>query len=328
MSWLECVPNVSAAGESVLFEEIESLLNKHPNAHLLGRESNASANRTVITFIVKEESLIEVGLAFLKLCEQHINMFLQKGEHPRMGACDVFPIIPEKGKMELAVRLAKELGYAAAEQLGMPGYFYESAAILAKNRNLAQARCSYEQLAERIIKEPFDFGAGLPYARSGATAIGARPLLLAVNFSLAKPDLKLAKKVAGLMRESGNKRSAGMYQGLKALGWYLEDLDSVQVSCNVCRTEVCNLFDLFHSINEELNKKDNEIFATEIIGLLPERVLLNNNPFPGDTAAKINFAIEHLKLSELRPFKPEEKILDYKLSEYLDEALEFETLSD
>ena len=325
MRWFEIVPNISIAGKPEMIKDIQQMFRRYRHCFLMHHEGGSSANRTVLSILAEEKSVVPLGLELAKIAEKYINMEAQKGVHPRMGALDVFPIIPVKGEMSRAVSLAHEFGKALAEEMKIPGYYYEMAALAQKNQNLANARCSYEKLAARVQKEPFDFGIGLEYEKSGATAVGARPLMLAVNFSLEKADLKTAKRIAEKIRESGNRKEKGMYLGLKSIAWYLEDLDKVQISCNVTRMNHCHLFDLFHTIDAALNLKKNQVSGTEIIGLVPESALLNKNLYPGTKEEKLNFAVQHLRLSELQAFKIEERVLEQQVEKYIGKSLEWET---
>ena len=307
MSLVECVPNFSEGRDPAVIAAIRDAIAGTPGAHVLDVSSDPSHHRTVITFIASLEAAVPAAFAAMQVAKERIDLTAHQGEHPRIGATDVVPFIPLEGTtMEHCVALARELGARAATELGIPVYLYERAASTPARENLADVRRGeFEGLREDIRTNPArtpDFGPNELHPTAGATAIGARPFLVAYNVYLGDAkNLPVAKEVAKAIRGS-----SGGLRYVKGLGMEVDG--QAQVSMNLVDTEKTPLHRVFEIVKSEAAAHGVSPTWSEIVGLVPERVLLEAGARHVQSAAsprpccwKRKCARSSLAASRLRP---------------------------
>jgi glutamate formiminotransferase/formiminotetrahydrofolate cyclodeaminase len=273
VSLVECVPNFSEGRDPVVIAALRDAIATTPGAHVLDVSSDPSHHRTVITFVASLEAAVPAALAAMRVARDRIDLTSHRGEHPRIGATDVVPFIPLDGAtMDDCVALARELGQRAFAELGIPVYLYERAASTPARENLADVRRGeFEGLRDEVkvnaARKP-DFGDASLHPTAGATAVGARPFLVAYNVYLGdKANLPVAKEVAKAIRGS-----SGGLRNVKGLG--LEVDGQAQVSMNLVDTEKTPLHRVFEYVRTEAAAYGVTPTWSEIVGLVPERVLL------------------------------------------------------
>lgn len=273
MPLVECVPNFSEGRDPAVIAAIRDAIAATPGAHVLDVSSDPSHHRTVITFVAQLESAVPAAFAAMQVARDRIDLTTHQGEHPRIGATDVVPFIPLDGAtMDDCIALARELGARVAQELAIPVYLYERAATTPARENLADVRRGeFEGLRDDIRINPArrpDFGAAEVHPTAGATAIGARPFLVAYNVYLGdKANLPVAKEVAKAIRGS-----SGGLRYVKGLG--LEVDGQAQVSMNLVDTEKTPLHRVFEIVKNEAAAHGVTPTWSELVGLVPERVLL------------------------------------------------------
>ena len=273
MSLVECVPNFSEGRDPLVIAAIRDAIANTPGAHVLDVSSDASHHRTVITFVASLEAAVPAAFAAMAVARDRIDLTKHQGEHPRIGATDVVPFIPLDGAtMDDCVALARELGARVAGELGIPVYLYERAASTPARENLADVRRGeFEGLRDDVRTNPArrpDFGPAELHATAGATAIGARPFLVAYNVYLGDTkNLPVAKEVAKAIRGS-----SGGLRYVKGLGMEVDG--QAQVSMNLVDTEKTPLHRVFEIVKSEAAAHGVSPTWSEIVGLVPERVLL------------------------------------------------------
>jgi glutamate formiminotransferase/formiminotetrahydrofolate cyclodeaminase len=273
VSLVECVPNFSEGRDPAVIAAIRDAIARTPGAHVLDVSSDPSHHRTVITFVASLEAAVPAAFAAMKVAQERIDLTTHQGEHPRIGATDVVPFIPLEGAtMEHCVALAHELGARAWAELGIPVYLYERAATTPARENLAEVRRGeFEGLREDIRTNPArkpDFGANELHPTAGATAVGARPFLVAYNVYLGDAtQLPVAKEIAKAIRGS-----SGGLRYVKGLGMEVDG--QAQVSMNLVDTEKTPLHRVFEIVKAEAAAHGVSPTWSEIVGLVPERVLL------------------------------------------------------
>lgn len=345
MKIIECVPNVSEGRDRRVLEQIAAAVEGVEGVELLDVDPGAETNRTVFTFVGGPEALAVAALAFARKATELIDMTHHKGAHSRMGAVDVMPFVPVGGgaTMDDCVTLARLVGQRLGEELGIPIYLYEHAASRPERRNLAQVRKGeYEGLADKLADPEWkpDFGPASFVPRSGATAVGARPFLIAYNVDLNTADRKLAHDVALDVREQGrlardehgkilrdaqgNKlRKPGKHKAVRAVGWYIPEFGRAQVSINLTDYRVTAPHQIFDSIREEARKRGLRVTGSEVVGLIPlEAVRMAGGHYldeQGKTTAVpepdlVDNAVSSLGLNDVKPFDPAEAIIDYRLA--------------
>ena len=346
---IECVPNFSEGRNAETIKQITDSIEAVKGVKLLDIDPGEATNRTVVTFVGEPQAVMDAAVASIKRATELIDMRLHKGAHPRMGACDVCPLIPVSGiTMEECAEFARTLAKRVAEELNVPTYCYEAAAFKPERRNLAVCReGEYEGLPEKMAnvdKQP-DFGAR-PYdegiARTGATAVGARDFLVAVNYNLNTTSTRRANAIAFDVREKGRPRREGnpivgkiikdengepvMIPGTlkecKAIGWYIQEYGIAQVSMNMTNLSVTPLHIAFDEVCRAADSRGVRVTGTEIVGLVPKKALVDAGRYflhkqhrstgvPERELVRI--AIETMGLSNLKEFKPEEKVVEYIL---------------
>lgn len=299
---IECVPNFSEGRDREVIRQIAEAIGRVDGVKVLNVDQGEAANRTVITFVGTSEAVAEAAFQGAKTAQQTIDMSHHHGEHPRIGATDVLPFVPIKGiSLEECAALSRRVGRRMAEELGIPVYLYEAAALRERFRNLAVCRIGeYEGLAQRLVsaEDAPDLGArpmDKVIRRSGCSVVGARDFLLAVNFNLDTTSVSVARDIARAIRERGYQGKAGALKCVKAIGWFIREYGIAQVSCNLTNYHVTSLQQAYDATCREAERRGVRVTGTEIIGLVPEDAL------PED-------AVRTLGLDSLRPFD-ETKIL-------------------
>lgn len=271
---IQCVPNFSEGRNKEIVEKIVDEIRKVDEVKLLDYSMDKDHNRSVVTFIGEPEKVIEAAFNSCKMASQLIDMRKHTGEHPRMGATDVIPLIPISDvTMEECVDLSKKLAKRIGEELGISVYLYEKSATSPSRENLAEVRKGqYEGMAEKLKQEGWepDFGPRELNEKAGVTAVGARMPLVAFNVNLATNDITTAKKIAKAIRAS-----SGGFMYCKALGIEIKERNIVQVSMNMVDYTKTPLFRVFDVIEREARRYGVNVIGSEIIGLVPMAALID-----------------------------------------------------
>lgn len=346
---VECVPNFSEGRDLGVIKQITDMIESVDGVKLLDVDPGEATNRTVVTFVGEPEVVVEAAFKAVAKAAELIDMRRHHGAHPRMGATDVLPIVPVSGiTLEECAELARKLAKRIADELSVPCYCYEAAALKPERKNLAICRKGeYEGLAERVgdENEAPDFGAR-PFdeqvARTGCTAVGARDFLIAVNYNLNSTSTRRANAIAFDVREKGRPvregnpitgkkkldengnviMQPGTLKGTKAIGWYIDEYGIAQVSMNITNINVTPLHVAFDEVCRCAQNRGLRVTGTEIVGLIPERTLLEAGKYFLEKqhrsagipkADLLKIAIKSMGLDDLRPFNPEEKVIEYML---------------
>lgn len=346
---VECVPNFSEGRDKNIIDAITAEIEKGGEVKLLDVDPGEATNRTVVTFVGEPDAVIEAALRGMKKAAELIDMRNHHGAHPRMGATDVCPLIPVSGiTLEECAELARKLAKRAADELNIPTYCYEAAAFTPERKNLAVCRAGeYEALPEKMNHEgkgpdfgdrPFDEEA----AKTGCTAVGARDFLIAVNFNLNTTSTRRANAIAFDVREKGRPMREGgkvtgkpmkdengntimipgTLKGTKAIGWFIDEYGIAQVSMNITNMNDTPLHKAFDEVSRAAAARGIRVTGTEIVGLIPKRALIEAGKhylrmqqrslgIPDSEIIKI--AVKSMGLDELKPFLPEEKVIEYML---------------
>lgn len=343
---IECVPNFSEGRDLKVINLIKDSIAGISGVKLLNVDPGQSTNRTVITFAGEPELVIEAAFQAIRIASQQINMSLHKGEHPRMGATDVCPLIPVSGiTMEETVAYSISLAKRVGEELGIPVYLYESSANFDYRRNLADIRSGeYEGLEQKMKLEQWkpDFGPLTFQPKVGATVIGARDFLIAYNVNLNTKSVKLANEIAFDMRENGRVqrdpltdkllkndkgeilRTPGLCKSVKAIGWYIDEYQQAQVSMNLTNGRETALHTAFEVCRNTASKYGLHVTGSELVGLVPKQALIDAGNYFLDKQKRskglseseiIDIAILSLGLNSISPFDPKQRIIDYMLEE-------------
>ncbi len=345
MKLVECVPNISEGRRAEIYEAVAAAAAAVDGVTLLNVDPGADTNRTVITFVGAPEAVLEAAFQLVRKGVELIDMSAHRGAHSRIGAVDVVPFVPVAGvTMDECADLARRLGARVGRELKVPVFLYEHAASAPHRRNLADVReGEYEGLA-RKLRDPRwkpDFGPAEFVARSGATVIGARKFLVAYNVNLNTLDKRLANRVAFDIRERGRmKRDAGdrpildengepvwepgILKSVKAVGWVIPEFDRAQVSINLTDLDVTPLHLVFDTCDERARERGLRVTGSELVGLVPLSVLLDagrhylarmGRPTGVPEAALLATAVRTLGLSEVKPFDPNERVIEYRLAQ-------------
>lgn len=338
---LECVPNFSEGRDEGRIAAIAEAMDQVSGAYVLHVDAGAGANRTVITAAGEPAAVVESAYAGIRTAAQQIDMRGHSGAHPRMGATDVCPLVPVKGlSLEEAAELARQLGRRVGEELGIPVFFYEAAATAPHRRSLAKIRSGeYEGMAAKLQKPRWqpDVGPAELPPRAGASVIGARPFLAAYNINLDTPDAAIAAAIARRLRESGRVRrdeqgeirrdqggkalrEPGLLKACRAIGWYIEEFGFAQVSTNLIDLSVTGLAEAYTTTAELARAEGVRVTGSELVGLLPLFALRDAGLALGGRSgepleALLQTAIDGLGLEAMGPFRPEERILEYRLAQ-------------
>jgi glutamate formiminotransferase len=270
---IECVPNISEGRDEKLVSEIAAAIRGVPGVRLLDVSSDSSHNRSVLTFVA-DASGVRAGVrALFDAAVPRIDLRRHTGEHPRMGAVDVVPVIPIRGvTVEECVALSREIGKEIAEHHGIPVYLYEDSATSEKRRNLAEIRKGqFEGFAAKMQAPEWkpDFGPDAPHPSAGVVAVGARPPLIAYNVNLGTRDIAVAERIAKAIRHLG-----GGFRYVKALPVELADRGQVQVSINMTNFKKSPLHRVFECVRSEAERHGVPIVGSEIVGLCPAEALI------------------------------------------------------
>jgi glutamate formiminotransferase len=298
MKIIECVPNFSEGCDLDKIESIARVLKTFPNIRLIDYSGDSDHNRSVFTFLGKPDDVLEAALAASGKALELIDMRSQTGVHPRLGAVDVVPFIPlGKTKMADAVNLAHLFGHQLYERFGVPAYFYGHAALISERSELANVRRGgYEALAEKMSNPGDAPDAGKPVfnPRAGATAVGARELLVAYNINLNCNDLRLAQKIASLIRE----KSGGLPH-LRAIGVILKSRHLAQVSMNLTNCKETPFKVIYEQVEKLAAERGIEILESELIGLVPKCAFVGTKP---QNLKLVNFNKDRLLETHLKDF--------------------------
>ena len=298
MKIIECVPNFSEGCDSDKIESIARVLKALPDIRLIDYSGDSDHNRSVFTFLGKPDDVLEAALAASGRALELIDMRKQTGVHPRLGAVDVVPFIPlGKTKMTDAVDLAHRYGHQLYERFGVPAYFYGHAALIPERSELANVRRGgYEALSEKMSNPDDAPDAGKPVfnPRAGATAVGARELLVAYNINLNCDDLRLAQKIASLIRE----KSGGLPH-VRAIGVILKSRHLAQVSMNLTNCKETPLKVIYEQVEKLAAERGIEILESELIGLAPKCAFVGTKP---QNLKLVNFDKNRLLETHLKDF--------------------------
>lgn len=339
--FVECVPNFSEGRNIETINAIADAIRSVDGVRVLHIDRGEAANRTVITFVGEAHRVVEAAFRMVKRAAELIDMRHHHGEHPRIGATDVLPIIPLKGiSLTECAELARALAERIYKELAIPTYCYEAAALLPEHTNLADCRRGeYEGLREKMgdpVMRP-DYGGGEyteQAARSGATVVGARNFLIAVNFNLNTVSREVASAIAARVRASGEVlrdaegnvlrdaegrvvRRPGLLRGCKAIGWYIEEYGCAQVSMNINDVALCPIHKAYETVCMVAHELGCEVTGTELIGLIPEQCMLDagryfaeKNATPCDDRRRlVEIAVNAMHMDDLCPFDVESKVL-------------------
>lgn len=344
MKLVECVPNISEGRRPEIYDAVAAAAAGVAGVTLLNVDPGADTNRTVITFVGDPEAVLEGAFQLVKRGLELIDMTTHRGAHPRIGAVDVVPFIPVAGvTMDDCVDLARRLGERVGRELRVPVYLYESACTAPERRNLADVReGEYEGCARKVADPRWapDFGPAEFVPRSGAIVIGARKFLVAYNVNINTLDKRLATRVAFDVRERGRMKrdeegnpivdakgepvwEPGLLRSVKAVGWVIPEFGCAQISINLTDLDVTPLHVAFDTCDERARERGLRVTGSEIVGLVPRDVLLAAGrhylarmgwPTGVSEAALMHTAIRTLGLSELKPFDPKARVIEYRLA--------------
>lgn len=343
---IECVPNFSEGRDPEKIKAITDAISEVKGIKLLDVDPGEATNRTVVTFVGTPEDVVEAAFQGIRKAAEVIDMRGHHGAHPRMGATDVCPLIPVAGMtLEECAALSRELAKRVSEELGIPTYCYEAAAFTPERKNLAVCRAGeYEALPQKMGTEKGpDFG-NRPFdeevAKTGATTIGARDFLIAVNYNLNTTSTRRANAIAFDVREKGRPMreggkvtgkplkdengkpimQPGTLKGTKAIGWFIDEYGIAQVSMNITDIATTPLHVAFDEVCRAAAARGVRVTGTEIVGLVPKSTLIDAGKYflakqqrsagiPDSEIIRI--AIKSMGLDELKPFDPKEKVIEY-----------------
>lgn len=346
---IECVPNISEGRDLDKINEIANIVETVDGVKLLDVDPGAATNRTVITFVGEPQNVIDAAFLLIEKAASLIDMSKHTGEHPRFGATDVCPLVPISGiTLEETAKYAHKLGKRVGKELGIPGYFYEKAATEEKRINLANCRAGeYEGLNKKLSDPDWkpDFGPAEfndSVATTGATAISARDFLVAYNVNLNTTSTRRANAIAFDIREAGRVkregnpivgkkildehgepvRIPGKLKAVKGIGWYIEEYGIAQISYNLTNISITSMHEAFDETCKAADERGLRVTGSELIGLIPLQAMLDaadfyltrqNRSLGIAESEKIKIAVKSLGLDDLKPFNPDEKIIEYVL---------------
>lgn len=345
---IECVPNFSEGKDMGIIKQITDQIEAVDGVKLLDVDPGAATNRTVVTLVGTPDEVIEAAFRAVKKASQIIDMTKHKGEHPRMGATDVCPLVPVANiSMEETVEYARKLAKRIGEELEIPVYCYENAALEDKRRNLANCRSGqYEGLPDKLAKPEWkpDFGPAKFNARAGATAVGARDFLVAYNVNLNTTSTRRANAIAFDIRERGRvKREGNPFTGkivkdekgnkvyipgtlkaVKGIGWFIEEYGIAQISLNLTNISITPVHIAFEEASKKAQERGIRVTGSELVGLIPLKALLDagkhflrkqNRSVGISEEELIKIAVKSLGLDDLKPFNAKEKIIEYMIAD-------------
>ena len=347
---IECVPNYSEGRDRGVIDTIVAAIAAVEGVKVLDVDPGEATNRTVVTFVGEPEPVVEAAFRGAAKAQELIDMRQHHGAHPRSGATDVLPLIPVSGiTLEECAALARGLAERMYKELGIPCYCYEAAAFKPERRNLAVCRAGeYEALPEKMAdpaRKP-DFGGEYDEvaARAGATNVGARNFLIAVNYNLNTTSTRRAMAVAFDVREKGRKAREGgsltgkllkdengnqiwipgTLKGCKAIGWYIDEYGIAQVSMNITDIDAVPLHVAYEEVCRAAAARGLKVTGVEIVGLVPKRVLIDAGKFYLEKQQRsmgiseeeiLKIAVKSMSLDDLKPFNPKEKVIEYLMED-------------
>jgi glutamate formiminotransferase/formiminotetrahydrofolate cyclodeaminase len=345
---IECVPNFSEGVNLAIIKQITDEVESVEGVRLLNVDPGKATNRTVVTFVGEPKQVIEAAFLAIKKAGELIDMSKHKGEHPRMGATDVCPLIPIANiTMEETAEYAKQLAKRVGEELGIPAYLYQHAQADKTRDNLSVIRAGEYEGFFKKIKEPKwkpNFGPAEMDAKRGATVIGARDFLIAYNVNLNTTSTRRANAIAFDVREAGRvmregdpvigkiindengkpRSIPGTLKSVKAIGWYIEEYGIAQISMNLTNIEVTPIHIAFDEVCKKAAERGIRVTGSELVGLIPLKAMLDAGKYflrkqQRSTGVSeneiIKIAIKSMGLDELGPFNPDERIIEYLLKD-------------
>lgn len=351
---IECVPNFSEGNDLSIIRQITDQIEKVEGVKLLNVDPGKATNRTVVTFVGAPEAVIEAAFWAIKKASELIDMSKHKGEHPRMGATDVCPLIPIAGiSMEETAEYAKKLAARVGSEIGIAVYLYEAAQSNAARNNLSVIRAGeYEGFFKKIKLPEWkpDFGPAEHSAKAGSTVIGARDFLVAYNINLNTTSTRRANAIAFDVREAGRvKREGnpvtgkivtdeagkpvnipGTLKSVKAIGWFIEEYGVAQISMNLTNINITPVHIAFDEVCKKANERGIRVTGSELVGLIPLKAMLDAGKYFLQKQQRslgvsekelIKIAVKSMGLDELAPFNPEERIIEYLLKNKSDAKL-------
>ena len=357
---IECVPNISEGRDLKKIHTIANIVTTVTGVKLLDVDPGKATNRTVITFVGAPKEVIEAAFLLIQKAAELIDMRKQTGEHPRFGATDVCPLVPIANiSMEETAAYAQMLGKRVGEELGISGYFYENAATSEDRKNLANVRSGeYEGLKEKLSKLDWkpDFGPTVfntQVEKSGVIAISARDFLIAYNVNLNSTSTRRANAIAFDIRENGRtkmvngkkvldkngvpQRIPGKLKAVKGIGWFIEEYGIAQISYNLTNISITSMHEAFYETTLSATKRGLRVTGSELVGLVPLKAMLDAADFylkkqqrslGISEKEKIKIAIKSLGLDDLKPFNPQERIIEYVMNAAADKKLIDFTVAD
>jgi glutamate formiminotransferase / formiminotetrahydrofolate cyclodeaminase len=341
---IECVPNFSEGRDPAAIKQITDAIEAVEGVKLLDVDPGKATHRTVVTFVGEPEAVAEAAFQAIRRACEVIDMGKHHGEHPRMGATDVCPLIPIANiSIEETAEWARRLGERVGRELDLPIYLYEAAASRPARKNLATIRAGeYEGLPEKLANPEWkpDFGPARFNPKSGATVIGARDFLIAYNVNLNTTSVRRANSVAFDVREKGRVltdpatgkplkdgsgeplREPGTLKGVKAIGWYIEEYGIAQISMNITDAQATPLHRAFEECRLSADRRGMRVTGSELVGLVPLHAMLEAGKYflkkqersVGVSEAElVKIAVKSMGLDELAPFDPQQKIIEYNL---------------
>jgi glutamate formiminotransferase / formiminotetrahydrofolate cyclodeaminase len=344
---IECVPNFSEGRNMEIIKRITDSVESVDGVKLLDVDPGKDTNRTVVTFVGEPEAVCEAAFRAAKMAAELIDMTKHHGEHPRMGATDVCPLVPVSGiTMEETAGYARKLGKRIGEELGIPVYCYENAAFEEKRRNLASCRSGeYEGLPKKLSDPTWqpDFGPARFNERSGATAVGARDFLVAFNVNLNTTSVRRANAIAYDVREKGRPKregdpvygkiirdsngepvmEPGSLKAVKAIGWFIKEYGIAQISMNLTNISVTPVHTAFDEVCRKAESRGVRVTGSELVGLIPLKAMLDAGRYFLEKQQRsagvsdeelVRIAVRSMGLSDIHEFRPEEKIIEYVMS--------------
>jgi glutamate formiminotransferase len=325
---IECVPNFSEGRDTAKIEQIAAEIENVRGAKLLDVDSDPHHNRTVLTFVGGPQPIKKAAYGAIAKAAEVIDMAKHRGQHPRLGACDVCPFVPiQNVTMADCVAVANELACEVGDKLHIPVYLYEEAARFPERRDLAGIRTGQYEGLEAKLRDPRwrpDYGPATFNKKSGATVIGAREFLIAYNVYLNTTCQGIAHRIAEIIRESGciattddgrRLKIPGVFRSVKAVGISLEEQGGAQVSTNLTNYRIAPMHFVFEKIKQLAQLGGASVLYSEVVGLVPKEAILEAGRFyqPGARSEKklIEGAVKNLRLNSPQGFNPKAKVIEY-----------------
>jgi glutamate formiminotransferase/formiminotetrahydrofolate cyclodeaminase len=344
---IECVPNFSEGRDARVIEVIAAAIRGVEGAHLLDIDPGRGTNRTVMTFVGEPGAVMEAALRSARAAVEQIDMRRHRGEHPRMGAIDVLPFVPVRGvTMDEAAEMARRVGRRLGEELDLTVFLYGRAAAIPERADLSLVRAGEYEGLEARLRDPAhrpDFGPSSFNPRSGATAVGARDFLVAYNVNLNTTSTRRANAIAFDVRERGRVRREGdpltgpvvrdakgepawvpgRLRAVKAIGWYIEEFGIAQISMNLTDISVTPVHVAFEAVRDAARARGVRVTGSELVGMVPLRAMVEagrhflraqKRSLGVPERDLVHIAARSLGLSDVKPFDPDEKIIEYRLA--------------